>query len=104
MQAQDTKIKQQDIIASHESRDLVAILLNHHGIHEGLFDLAVEFQIGVGAVGPDAASSAPGVAIGVRRIGLMPAKQCGPNTVNAAEANPAPVKKAAAKKVKAAAK
>jgi hypothetical protein len=98
MQAQNTETKQQEVIASHEARDLIAILLKHHGIHDGLFDLAVEFQIGVGAVGPDAASSAPGVAIGVRRIGLMPAKQCGPNTVNAAEANPAPVKKSPAKK------
>ena len=98
MQSQNTEAKPQEIIASHEARDLVTILLKHHSIHDGLFDLAVEFQIGVAAVGPDAASSAPGVAIGVRRIGLMPAKQCGPNTVNAAEANPAPAKKVVAKK------
>lgn len=98
MKAQNTETNPVKIIASHEARDLVAILLKHHGIHDGLFDLAVEFQIGVGAVGPDAASSAPGVAIGVRRIGLVAAMQCGPNTVNAAEANPFPVKKPAAKK------
>lgn len=99
MSAPNTEQKQQEVIASHEARELVGILLKHHDIHVGLFDLAVEFQIGVGAVGPDAASSAPGVAIGVRRIGLVAAQQCGPNTVNAAEANPAPVKKTAPKKV-----
>ena len=98
MQAQATELKKQDIIGAHSARDLVAILLKHNNIHEWLFDLAVEFQIGVGAVGPNAESAAPGVAIGVHRIGLVPAPKIGPNTVNAAEANPAPAKKTVAKK------
>jgi hypothetical protein len=71
-------------------RDLTAVLVKHYGIHEGRYDLLIEFQIGMGAVGPDPASLTPGAMIGVSRVGLMPAKGNGPTSVDAALVNPAP--------------
>lgn len=78
-------------------RDLASVLVQHYGLHEGRYDLLVEFQIGVGAVGPDPSSLTPGAMIGVSRVGLMPSKDDGPTTVDAAIVNPAkkPRKKAA---------
>jgi hypothetical protein len=78
-------------------RDLAGVLVKHYGIHEGHFDLLVEFQIGMGAVGPDPTALTPGAMIGVSRIGLMPAKTDGPTTVDAAIVNP--VKKSRKKTV-----
>lgn len=52
-------------------RDLATLLTKHYGLHEGAYDLMLEFQIGIGAVGPDVDYLVPGAAIGVSRIGLM---------------------------------
>jgi len=97
MQQQSTEARPKEIIVSHDSRELATILVKHHGIHAGLFDLAIEFQIGVGSVGPEPSLTVPGVAVGVRRVGLAPAAQISSTTVDAAEVNPS-VKKAPAKK------
>lgn len=70
-------------------RDLAGVLVKHYGLHEGRFDLLVEFQIGMGAVGPDPAALTPGAMIGVSRIGLMPSRTDGPTTVDASIVNPA---------------
>jgi len=70
-------------------RDLAGVLVRHYDLHQGHFDLLVEFQIGTGAVGPDATALTPGAMIGVSRIGLMPSKTDGPTTVDAAIINPA---------------
>lgn len=69
-------------------RDLAGVLIKHYSLHEGHFDLLVEFQIGVGPVGPDPAVLTPGAMIGVSRIGLIPSKVDGPTTVDAAIVNP----------------
>ena len=53
--------------------ELTEILVKHYDFHEGIFNLLVEFQVGVGSVGPDPLKPAPGAAIGVTRIGLAPA-------------------------------
>lgn len=70
-------------------RDLAAVLVRHYGIHEGFYDLLIEFQIGTGAVGPDPAALTPGVMIGASRVGLIPSKTTGPTTVDASVVNPA---------------
>jgi hypothetical protein len=70
-------------------RDLAALLVNHYGIHEGRYDLLIEFQIGVGAVGPDPTALKPGAMIAVSRVGLTPSRAEGPTTVDAAIVNPA---------------
>lgn len=95
---QQPNIKPQNLVGSHELREITELLVKHHGLHEGLYDLALEFQIAVGAVGPDSSSIAPGAMIGVRRIGLINTDKEGPSTINAAEVNPAVTKKVAAKK------
>ena len=77
------------MMVSHELREITEILVRHHGLHEGLYDLALEFQIAIGAVGPDPASIVPGAMFGVRRIGLTRTEKAGVSTVNAAEVNPA---------------
>lgn len=70
-------------------RDLAGVLVKHYDLHEGHFDLLVEFRIGTGPVGPEPAALTPGVMIGVSRIGLMPSRADGPTTVDAAIVNPA---------------
>lgn len=69
-------------------RDLATVLVKHYGLHEGVYDLMLEFQIGTGPVGPDATSLSPGVMIGFSKIGLMPSINTGPTTVDAAIVNP----------------
>jgi hypothetical protein len=69
-------------------RDLAAILVKHYDLHEGRYDLLVEYQIGMGAFGPDPASTTPGAMIGISKVGLMPAQGDGPTSVDAAIVNP----------------
>ncbi|MDP2325604.1 MAG: hypothetical protein Q8N51_16475, partial [Gammaproteobacteria bacterium] len=72
--------------------ELTTILIKHYGLHKGRYDLLVEYQIGVGPVGPNPASLVPGVMFGFGRVGLLEAKGDGPTSVDAAVVNPAPVK------------
>jgi hypothetical protein len=76
-------------------RELAAVLVRHYGLNEGLFNLMVEFTVGVGPVGPDKENLSPGAMIGVSKIGLVPSTEVGQSTIDASEANP---KKAARKK------
>lgn len=69
-------------------RELAAVLVKHYGLHEGRYDLTIEFQVGVGSVGPDKGPRAPGVAVGIAKIGLSRSTAEGPMTVDAAESNP----------------
>lgn len=69
--------------------DLTKLLIQHFGHHEGLFDLLVEFQIGMGAFPThDNKGVMPGAVLGVSGVGLQATQNKGPNTVDAAEANP----------------
>ncbi len=69
-------------------RELAGVLIKHYDLHDGRYDLLVEFRIGTGAVGPDPAALTPGAMIGVSRVGLMPAIADGPATVDAGIINP----------------
>lgn len=70
-------------------RDLATILVKHYALHEGRYNLLLEFQIGAGDVGPDQASQTPGIMVGISKVGLVPAPPVdGPTTVNAAIVNP----------------
>lgn len=69
-------------------RELSEILVKHYGLHAGCYDLLIEFQIGMGAVGPDEQSALPGAMIGVSRVGLIPSRKDGPTTIDAAIINP----------------
>ena len=75
-------------------RELAEILIRHKGVHDGTYEVSVHFQVAVGAVGPSESNLLPGAMIGVSGLGLVPAMAPGPNTVDAAIANPLPKKKA----------
>lgn len=90
----------QELVATHDLREITELLIKHHELHEGMYDLAIEFQIAVGGVGMDSSSILPGVMLNIRRIGLTKATKIGLTTVDAAEVNLRKVvKKAAEKKV-----
>ena len=82
-------------IADFSLIEVTKILIKHQGLHEGLYNLSLQFQIAVGAVGPSPELITPGAMLGVSRIGLAKTEKDKANaqTVNAAEANPAPKKK-----------
>lgn len=88
MQSPATNIKNKELIGSHELREITELLVKHHGLHEGIYDLALEFQIAVGGMGVDPLTNLPGVMFNVKRIGIVKAHQVGASTVDAAEANP----------------
>lgn len=67
---------------------ITEMLVKHFDLHEGLFDLAVEIQIGLGSFGPDSVSALPGAFFGVKSLGLMPATKNGLAVVDASVINP----------------
>lgn len=70
-------------------RELTEVLIKHYGLHEGFYDLLVEFQIGSVAIGPDPNVRIPGLTFGVSKIGLSESKKAeGSMTVDAALVNP----------------
>lgn len=68
--------------------EVTAILIRNQGLHTGLFDLSIELNIGVGGFGPTPDETYPGATVGVKAIGLQPAKVRTPRTLDAAEVNP----------------
>lgn len=76
------------VVAPLSVGELAAVLVKHYGLHEGQYDLQIEFQIGTGAVGPDPRSLLPGALIGLSRVGLVLSQATGPTTVDAARVNP----------------
>lgn len=75
-------------LPSLELKEVTAILIKHHGLHEGLYDLAFELQMGVGRFALDPGPPLPGAIFGIRSVGLVRATDPGPATVDAAEVNP----------------
>lgn len=69
-------------------RELSEILVKHYGLNSGRYDLLVEFQIGLGAVGPNKQSPLPGAMFGISKVGLIPSQKDGATTVDAALVNP----------------
>lgn len=72
-----------------ELKDVITLLIKHFDIHEGMYDLGLEFQIGVGNFGPNKEKAYPGAAIGLAGIKLVESAAMGPHTVDAAKCNPA---------------
>ena len=65
--------------------EVTKLLLKHLQISEGEWDLALEFQLALGQVGPEPSKLLPGAMIAVSRIGVVKAMQRGPNTVDASK-------------------
>lgn len=76
-------------------RELTDVLIKHYGLHEGCYELIVEFQLGKGAISPEPGTSLPGLIFGVSKVGLIPSAAGGATGVDAAISNPAkkPLKK-----------
>jgi hypothetical protein len=69
-------------------REVGALLVKHHGLHEGLWDVALHMNVSIGHMGQTPETANPGAMFTVQGIGLAPAAIVGPLTVNAAEINP----------------
>ena len=78
-------------------REMTAVLIKHYGLHEGLCELLVEFQVGMGVVGPTPQTALPGATVGLSKLGLMKVQAAGENTLDAAIVNP--LKKTSRKKI-----
>ncbi|MFZ5524374.1 MAG: hypothetical protein ACOY9D_09890 [Pseudomonadota bacterium] len=98
MQEPVTDTKDRESVANFELREITEMLVKHLGLHEGLYDLSFEFQIGVGGIGPDPSSALPGAMFGIRRIGIINSNKQGTATVDAAKINPISAAKAVAPK------
>lgn len=81
--------------------DLLALLIRHFDLHEGLFVLSVDFQVAVGAIGPTPDDMLPGMMVGVAGIGVEAVDLPGPNTLDASECNPRKVRGRSPRKPKA---
>lgn len=84
----NTNPQDSNMIGSHELKEITELLIKHHGLHDGLYDLVLEFGVAIGAVGPAPDQILPGVMVGVRRVGIAKATTSGPNTIDAAKINP----------------
>lgn len=69
-------------------KDVVELLIKHYDLHEGKYELWLEFQMGFGAAGPNPESVLPGAFLGISRLGLTPSEADGPFAVDAAVVNP----------------
>lgn len=82
------------------------LLIKHFDLHEGLYDVNVEFKLAVASVGPAPETRLPSVIAGVSRLGLSRVTVVGTHTVDASKVNPAKTikkiqpKKAPSKSVK----
>jgi hypothetical protein len=79
----------QYMFAHHE---LVEALIKKQGLHEGLWQMAVEFHLGATIAGPDAEQLKPTAMVGVHRIGIQRTDKKSNLAVDAATINPAPAK------------
>ena len=77
-------------------KELAEVLIRHYELHEGLYEVGVQFNIAVGTVGPTPDAAAPGVVFTVEGLGLSRASQDSPLCVDAAIVNR--IKAAPAKK------
>ncbi len=69
-------------------KEMAELLIKHQELHEGFYELNIEFQMFVGSVGPNQEAALPGAMMGVSRIGLTKVPMKTPHSVDAAEVNP----------------
>ena len=82
-------------------QELTTILIKHYGFHDGFYEIGLQFNIAVGAVGSELSKVSPGAVLTVEGISLASSTGTSPLAVNAATVNPkkrATPKKAVAKK------
>lgn len=69
-------------------RELTAALVRHYDLHEGLYDLFLEYQFAFGNFGPSPSEVVPSAVVGLSKLSVTRVTQTGPLTVDAAEVNP----------------
>lgn len=69
-------------------KEVTELLVRHYGLHEGNYNLSMEFRIGTGTFGPDQEERYPGAFFTIVKIGLTKADEPNQNTIDAAEVNP----------------
>ena len=69
-------------------KEITALLVKHYGIHEGLYDLLLEYRMAFGAFGPTPEEVLPSTILGVSHLSITKAEKSGPLTVDAALVNP----------------
>lgn len=74
-------------------KEVTAALVKYYGLHEGLYDLFLEYQFAFGNMGPTPSQVFPSAVMGLSRLGVTRVAQEGPLTVDAAQVNPASGKK-----------
>lgn len=85
----------EQILFSH--REVAELLVKKQGLHEGIWTLIVEFQLGATVAGsPD--TLLPAGVLGVSRIGLQRGTELNNLSVDAAVVNPGAVRKSTSKR------
>jgi len=79
-------------------KDIAELLIIKNGIHEGYWNVGVEFQMGATYAAPEGEIPIPTAMIGVSRIGLQPVDEKHAGAVNAALVNPATPARSRAKR------
>jgi hypothetical protein len=69
-------------------KQMTEVLIKHYELHEGLYEILVEFQIGMLSIGQASSEPIPAAAVGVSRMGLLRKTVEGPSTVDASKVNP----------------
>jgi hypothetical protein len=80
-----------DTLLVNSPLELTTILIRHHGIHRGLWTLAVSFHVqGLNFPASNGdGTSLPGALLGVQGIGIRQVDVADPLTVDAGAVNPA---------------
>jgi hypothetical protein len=87
-------LTEQPTAATVDLKTLASLLVKHFGYHEGHYEVAIQLGIAVGPVmlvppGAPQPTQFPGAIFGVTGIGLQRGTSQSPNSVDAAEVNPA---------------
>ena len=69
-------------------KEITALLIRHYGVHEGLFDLYLEYRMAFGAFGPTPEEVLPSTILGVSHLSITKSEKLGPLTVDAGLVNP----------------
>lgn len=70
-------------------KQLTTTLIKHYNVHEGLYDLFLEYRMGFGVSGPSPTDILPSAIVSLSKLSITKAAQLGPLTVDASEVNPA---------------
>ena len=87
------KEKQNEELPSHSIQNITEILIKHHGIHDGFYELLFEVNVAIGSFPHPENGLLPGAAVTFSKIGLKKTAIKSPNSVDASLINPAPGKK-----------